>query len=178
MAPKKNTNTQDENNNSSQQGKNTDANNNVTNNNKGQSGNSQRIGGDGPRAKPVSRSKKAVSSIKSLFSCSKWWTCLGCDLSCSSNFTSFEKSKSWQSSAKCHCCLHGWCSRIFSKFQSVNLQAYNLSSGCWSCWISWKCRKWKQTKTHHSSSYLLGNSQRWRTGKYIDFSLTSIHHSF
>ena len=71
MTPKKNNNEKaasdtaqnDYNNNSSQQRQNTDANNNIT---KGKNGNSQRIGGDGPRAKPVSRSKKAVSLMTML----------------------------------------------------------------------------------------------------------------
>ena len=154
MAPKKNTNgksasdtySQDENNNnnnnnnynknnsSSQQRQNTDANNNNTNTNKEKSGSSQRIGGDGPRAKPVSRSKKAVSFIEILFNCWKWKECSGCDLSCSSNFTSFEKSKQRQTSAKCHCCLHGRCTRIFSKFDSANLSPLiDVNSGCRSC---------------------------------------------
>jgi len=60
MAPKKNNNdtnvasdtAQGNNNNNNQQRQN-------TNNSKGKTGSSQRIGGDGPRSKPVSRSKKA-----------------------------------------------------------------------------------------------------------------------
>ncbi len=67
MAPKKNNNSdtntssdtaQSNNNNSSQQRQNKN-----TNNDKGKTGNSQRIGGDGPRSKPISRSKRAVSGI-------------------------------------------------------------------------------------------------------------------
>jgi histone H2A len=63
MAPKKNNNSdtntssdtaQSNNNNSSQQRQNKN-----TNNDKGKTGNSQRIGGDGPRSKPISRSKRA-----------------------------------------------------------------------------------------------------------------------
>jgi len=63
MAPKKDNNTdpkgssdtaQDNNNNNSQQRSNKDVNNNKEN-----SGNSKRIGGDGPRSKPIRRSKRA-----------------------------------------------------------------------------------------------------------------------
>ena len=106
MAPKKNNNNNDEktssdtaqdnnNNNSSQQRQNKDAN----NNNKEKSGNSQRIGGDGPRSKPVSRSQRAVSSIDISFLLLEILYLSGCDLSRSSNSTSFKKSQSFNSSS-------------------------------------------------------------------------------
>lgn len=54
MAPKKNNHTSDTA---------VDNNNNQQRQNKEKTGNSQRIGGDGPRAKPIRRSKRAVSRI-------------------------------------------------------------------------------------------------------------------
>jgi hypothetical protein len=78
MAPKKNNNDPkdssdtavDMNNNSQQR-----------QNNKGKVGKGQRVGGDGPRAKPTSRSKKAVSRIVCYSALIMYL--LGCGLSCS-----------------------------------------------------------------------------------------------
>jgi hypothetical protein len=65
MAPKKNNNNNDTNASSSQKTTSSDTGRSNSNNNKNKNGNSQRIGGDGPRSKPVARSKRAVSRIDS-----------------------------------------------------------------------------------------------------------------
>jgi hypothetical protein len=64
MAPKKNNNTDTNTSSDTAQSNNSQQRQNKnTNNDKGKTGNSQRIGGDGPRSKPISRSKRAVSGI-------------------------------------------------------------------------------------------------------------------
>ncbi len=67
MAPKKNNNNNNDPKNPSDTAVDNNNNSQPRQNNKEKSGTGQRVGGDGPRSKPTSRSKKAVSRIVCVF---------------------------------------------------------------------------------------------------------------